>query len=170
MRPALGVISAVLIAGAACQPAASARLTPGQPAPDFSAVAHDGQTITLSKLRGTPVVLYFYPKDDTTGCTKEACEFRDRWGDLKKAGVLVFGVSTQDNTSHSAFAQKYALPFPLIPDEKGALAAKYLVPVVNGHAQRVTYLIGKDGRIEHVWPKVDPGGHAQDILNHLNAR
>jgi peroxiredoxin Q/BCP len=164
------LIATATTAGAAGTPGDAALLEPGSVAPDFTAVAHNGQTVTLSKLRGAPVVLYFYPKDDTPGCTKEACEFRDRWGELKKAGVRVFGVSTQDNTSHSAFAQKHALPFPLLPDEKGELAAKYRVPLVNGNAQRITYLIGKDGRIQHVWPRVDPVGHAQDILKHVGSR
>jgi len=143
----------------------------GSEAPVFEAQTTDGGHISLSQFRGSKsVLLMFYPKDDTPGCTKEACEFRDRWGELKKAGVHVFGVSTQDNTSHTAFAEKYALPFPLLPDSKGELAAKYRVPVVNGKAERVTYLIGKDGRIQHVWPHVDPVGHAQDILKHLGPR
>jgi thioredoxin-dependent peroxiredoxin len=139
-------------------------LAVGAPAPDFSAVAHDGSRAELSKLRGKYVVLYFYPKDDTSGCTKEACDFRDAWGRLQAAGVVVFGVSTQDNVSHQAFATKYQLPFPLLPDEKSELAAKYHVPVTLGLARRVTYLIDKDGTIKHVWPKVTPVGHAGEIL------
>jgi peroxiredoxin Q/BCP len=136
----------------------------GAAAPDFSTVAHDGQKVELSKLKGKYVVLYFYPKDDTTGCTKEACDFRDNWTVLQKKGVAVFGVSTQDNTSHKAFAAKYSLPFPLLPDDKGEIAAKYKVPVVSGYARRITYLIGKDGKIAHVWPSVNPVGHAGEIL------
>ena len=139
-------------------------LPAGAPAPDFSAVAHDGQKVELSKLKGKYVVLYFYPKDDTTGCTKEACDFRDNWATLQKKGVAVYGVSTQDNASHKAFAQKYSLPFPLLPDDRGEIAAKYKVPVVNGLARRITYLIGKDGKIQHVWPNVNPVGHAGEIL------
>jgi peroxiredoxin Q/BCP len=127
-------------------------------------VAHDGQKVDLGKLKGKYVVLYFYPKDDTPGCTKEACDIRDNWAKMQKAGVAVFGVSTQDNTSHKAFAEKYKLPFPLLPDDKGEIAAKYKVPVVNGNARRITYLIGKDGKIKHVWPKVTPVGHSAEIL------
>ena len=141
----------------------------GAPAPDFTVAAHDGETVQLSKLRGRYVVLYFYPRDDTPGCTKEACEFRDAWGDLTKAGVAVFGVSTQDVASHQAFAQKYNLPFPLLPDGDGAIAGKYHVRVFLGMAKRVTYLIGPDGRIAYVWPSVKPVGHAADILKHVRA-
>lgn len=136
----------------------------GTAAPDFSIVAHDGQPVQLSALKGRNVVLYFYPHDDTPGCTKEACDFRDAWGDLQKAGVAVFGVSTQDTNSHQAFAQKYNLPFPLLPDRGGAIAAQYHVRVFLGLTRRVTYLIGPDGRIAHVWPNVHPVGHAGEIL------
>jgi peroxiredoxin Q/BCP len=142
----------------------------GSPAPEFTALSHDGQKVDLAKLKGKNVVLYFYPKDDTPGCTKEACDFRDSWAKLQKAGVVVFGVSTQDNGSHKAFAEKYKLPFALIPDDKGELAAKYKVPVVDGKARRITYLIGKDGKIKHVWPKVTPVGHASEILGQVEAK
>jgi thioredoxin-dependent peroxiredoxin len=152
-------------------PAPAPELLPvGSPAPEFTAVSHDGQKIDLAKLKGKNVVLYFYPKDDTPGCTKEACDFRDSWAKLQKAGVVVFGVSTQDSTSHKAFAEKYKLPFSLIPDDKGELAAKYKVPVVDGKARRITYLVGKDGKIKHVWPKVTPVGHASEILAEVDAK
>ena len=152
-------------ASAPTAPAPAPELLPvGAPAPTFTTVAHDGQKVDLAKLKGKDVVLYFYPKDDTPGCTKEACDFRDSWTKLQKAGVVVFGVSTQDNTSHKAFAEKYKLPFPLLPDDKGEIAAKYKVPVVDGKARRITYLIGKDGKVKHVWPKVTPVGHSAEIL------
>src|SRR5262245_47093117 len=115
-------------------------LAVGSAAPAFATVAHDGREVALAKLKGKFVVLYFYPKDDTPGCTKEACDLRDAWGKLQKAGVMVYGVSTQDNTSHKAFAEKYKLPFPLLPDEKSEIAGKYKVPVVDGKARRITYL------------------------------
>jgi peroxiredoxin Q/BCP len=136
----------------------------GSPAPVFSAVAHDGQKFDLAALKGRYVVLYFYPKDDTSGCTKEACEIRDSWAKLQKLGVAVFGVSTQDNESHRSFAGKYHLPFPLLADDKGEIAARYKVPLTFGMAHRITYLIGKDGKIAHVWPKVNPVGHGAEIL------
>jgi peroxiredoxin Q/BCP len=152
-------------------PAPAPDLLPvGAPAPEFNAVSHDGQKVDLARLKGKYVVLYFYPKDDTPGCTKEACDFRDSWARLQKAGVTVLGVSTQDSSSHKAFADKYKLPFALIPDDKGELAARYKVPVVDGKARRITYLIGKDGKIKHVWPKVTPVGHAAEILSEVEAR
>src|SRR5712671_2147707 len=139
----------------------------GDQLPKFSLEADDGTTVTRDSLAGRYVVLYFYPHDDTPGCTKEACDFRDAWDNLTKAGVAVFGVSTQDASSHQAFAQKYNLPFPLLSDRDGAIAAQYHVRVFLGLARRVTYLIGKDGRIAHVWPSVKPVGHAADILSHV---
>jgi thioredoxin-dependent peroxiredoxin len=139
-------------------------LAVGTPAPEFAMTAHDGRPVDLAKLRGSYVVLYFYPKDDTSGCTKEACDFRDSWVRLQALGVVVLGVSTQDAASHTAFAEKYHLPFPLLPDAGGALAARYHVPTTIGLAHRVTYLIDKDGTIKHVWPKVTPVGHAAEIL------
>jgi peroxiredoxin Q/BCP len=145
-------------------------LAVGSPAPDFSAEAHDGKKIQLAKLKGKFVVVYFYPADDTPGCTKEACSFRDNWEKVQKAGVVVLGVSTQDNTSHKAFAEKHKLPFQLLPDEKGEIAKKFGVPVVNGKARRITYLVGKDGKIRHVWGKVATETHATDILAQIEAK
>jgi peroxiredoxin Q/BCP len=155
---------AALVGLAACAHHAGELLSPGSPAPDFAVTAHDGQRVALAELRGRYVALYFYPKDDTPGCTKEACGFRDAAKPLEEAGVVVLGVSEQDAASHVAFAEKYHLPFPLLPDERGEIAAAYHVPVTVGFAKRVTYLIGKDGRIERVWPSVTPTGHAQEIL------
>lgn len=136
----------------------------GATAPDFSVEAHDGKNVTLSKLRGQYVVLYFYPRDNTSGCTKEACDFRDNWETLKSRGVVVLGVSTQDNATHQDFAAKYALPFQLLPDGTHAIADAYHVPVTLTMARRVTYLIGPDGTIAKVWPSVTPAGHAREIL------
>ena len=147
----------------------AALLAPGTPAPDFTATAHNGEKVTLSKLKGKNVVLYWYPKDDTPGCTKQACDIRDNWDKLKKAGVMVYGVSTQDNTSHQAFAEKHKLPFPLLPDESGEIAKKFGVPVVNGKAKRMSVLIGKDGKVKHVWPKAATTGHAAEILAAVEA-
>jgi peroxiredoxin Q/BCP len=142
-------------------------LAVGTAAPEFSAVAHDGKTVTLSALRGRYVVLYFYPRDDTSGCTKEACSFRDAWGELQARGVVVLGVSTQDNEAHREFAAKHALPFQLLPDTDRALTGAYHVPVTLTMAKRVTYLIGPDGNIAKVWPSVTPVGHAREILSSL---
>jgi thioredoxin-dependent peroxiredoxin len=172
------VIAALAVCAGAATPAGAEASAPveaagllpiGAVAPNFSVVGHDGRKVTLSSLKGHQVVLYFYPKDDTPGCTKEACELRDSWAALQKAGVMVFGVSTQDTNSHKAFAEKYKLPFPLLPDEKGELASQYHVPVVGGKARRITYLIDGNGKIKFVWPNVNPVGHAADVLAHVGA-
>jgi peroxiredoxin Q/BCP len=157
---------ALLASLAACAHAAGGTelLAVGTRAPEFAVTAHDGHRVALSELRGRYVALYFYPKDDTPGCTKEACGFRDAAVPLQEAGVVVLGVSEQDAASHVAFADKYHLPFPLLPDERGEIAAAYHVPVMMGMAHRVTYLIGKDGTIARVWPSVTPTGHATEIL------
>jgi peroxiredoxin Q/BCP len=174
-----GLLGVLLSAGAACthqKPLdrkadcaveSEGLLCPGSPAPDFTAVAHDGQTVTMSGLRGRYVVLFFYPRDDTSGCTKEACGFRDEWGELKRRGVVVLGVSTQDNESHRAFAAKHSLPFQLLPDDNRALTNAYHVPVTLTMARRVTYLIGPDGKIAKVWPSVSPAGHAREVLSSI---
>jgi peroxiredoxin Q/BCP len=161
----LGLL-AYLVVGAACvhSGGGDALLAVGVRAPEFAVTAQDGHRVALSDLRGRYVALYFYPKDDTPGCTKEACGFRDAATPLQEAGVVVLGVSEQDNASHTAFADKYHLPFPLLPDEHGEIAAAYHVPVTMGLAHRITYLIGKDGTIARVWPSVTPTGHANEIL------
>jgi peroxiredoxin Q/BCP len=162
-------LAGVLAGALACAHGAGSLLPVGAPAPDFTVTAHDGQKVELAALRGRYVVIYFYPKDDTPGCTKEACGFRDAAAPLATAGVVVLGVSEQDAASHAAFAAKYELPFPLLPDEHGALAAAYHVPVTLGMARRITYLVGPDGRIARVWPSVSPTGHAREILAAVGA-
>ena len=155
----------------AAPPAAEPALLPvGSPAPNIKATAHNGEAFELGKLKGQYVVLYFYPKDDTAGCTKQACDIRDNWSKLQKAGVKVFGVSTQGLDSHKAFASKHTLPFPLLPDEKGEIAKAFGVPVVDGKARRVSFLIGKDGKIKYVWPKAQTAGHAAEILTQVEAQ
>jgi peroxiredoxin Q/BCP len=163
------VAGAAPLAGRAAENASTPELLPvGTAAPGFSVVAHDGSKVDLARLKGRYVVLYFYPMDDTRGCTIEANEFRDSWAEIQKRGVAVFGVSTQENASHQAFAKKYNLPFPLLPDPAGEIAARYKVPVTNGVARRITYLIGKTGKIEHVWPQVTPTGHAAEVLAQIH--
>jgi len=164
--PGLVLFGALAASLAACAHHAGGNelLAVGTRAPEFAVTAHDGHRVALGELRGRYVALYFYPKDDTPGCTKEACGFRDAAVPLQEAGVVVLGVSEQDAASHVAFADKYHLPFPLLPDERGDIAAAYHVPVMLGMAHRVTYLIGKDGTIARVWPSVTPTGHANEIL------
>jgi peroxiredoxin Q/BCP len=147
------------------------KLKVGDAAPDFTASNQDGETVSLADLRGKTVALYFYPKDDTPGCTVEACAFRDEWAALKKAGVVVLGVSTDPVKSHAKFAQKHRLPFPLLADESRKLVTAYGVwgeKVFMGRkyqgTHRVTFLVGPDGRITDIWPKVKPEQHAREVL------
>jgi peroxiredoxin Q/BCP len=136
----------------------------GARAPSFEATAHTGEKVSLAALRGKPVVLYFYPKDDTPGCTKEACEIRDAYKDFQATGAVVLGVSTQDNTSHGAFAAKHQLPFLLLPDNDEVIAKAYGVPVRLGIAKRVTFVIDRQGTVAKVFSDVTPAGHAAEIL------
>ncbi len=146
-------------------------LKPGDPAPDFDLPSDSGERVRLRDLRGKRVVLYFYPKDDTPGCTTEACSFRDAWSELQRRGIVVLGVSKDSPKSHVRFKEKYALPFTLLSDEDHAVADAYGVwgPKTFMGRQyegmdRATFLIGPDGRIEAVWPKVKPEGHAEEVL------
>ena len=150
-------------------------LQAGHKAPGFSLPADTGETIALKDLKGKPVVLYFYPKDDTTGCTVEACEFRDSWREVKKSGAVVLGVSPDSVKSHQKFKTKYSLPFPLLADEGHAVAEAYGVwgeKSMYGRKYqgilRTTFIIGKDGRVARVFEKVKPKGHAAEVLAALN--
>lgn len=148
----------------------------GDPAPEFSAPASGGASISLKELKGKNVVLYFYPKDDTPGCTKEACGFRDSHAALVKKGAVVLGVSPDPVKAHDKFTAKFDLPFPLLADtdhriaeaygvwgEKQFMGRKYL------GVHRVTFLIGADGRIRALWPEVKPETHAAEVLAALAA-
>jgi peroxiredoxin Q/BCP len=139
----------------------------GSPAPPFDVVAHTGERVSLASLKGRPIVLYFYPKDDTPGCTKEACELRDAYTEIKDTGAAVLGVSTQDNASHGAFATKHQLPFLLLPDADETITKAYGVPLKLGFAKRVTFVIDRRGNIAKVFPEVNPAGHAAEILSVL---
>jgi peroxiredoxin Q/BCP len=140
--------------------------TAGTKAPDFSVKDTNGNTVTLSGLAGKKVVLYFYPKDDTPGCTKEACSFRDNQAAYQEKGIAVLGVSYDDETSHQAFTSKYNLNFPLLADTDGALAKAYGVDA-GGYARRVTFLIDETGTILKVDSSVNTATHAEDILAEL---
>ncbi|WP_218081099.1 peroxiredoxin [Anthocerotibacter panamensis] len=139
-------------------------LNVGDVAPDFTVKDTHGQTVSLSALKGQRVVLYFYPKDDTPGCTKEACSFRDNWNQYLSKGIKVYGVSMDDETSHQAFTTKFNLPFPLLADTTGAVAQAYDASG-GAYAKRFTYVIGPDGSIEQVYTTVNTSTHAQDILS-----
>lgn len=138
-------------------------------APEFSAADQSGKVRTLGEFRGKYVVLYFYPKDATPGCTTEACAFRDRWKDLEAAGAQVLGVSTDSVESHAAFAKEHELPFPLLADVDGAVTKAYDVPVTMGFARRMTFIIDKGGVIRRVWPDVDPGVHAEEVIQTIKS-
>jgi peroxiredoxin Q/BCP len=108
--------------------------------------------------------VYFYPRDETPGCTKEACAFRDAFDNYSARQVTIFGVSGDSAESHRAFSENHKLPFPLVADDDGSLARAYGVPTTFGMATRVTFLIDENGRVAHVWPDVDPGVHADQVL------
>jgi peroxiredoxin Q/BCP len=147
------------------------KLKVGDPAPQFTAPTSGGGRLSLSDFRGQHVVLYFYPKDDTPGCTTEACGFRDRTADYQKLGAVVLGVSPDSAKSHDKFVNKFRLPFTLVSDEdhqiveaygvwgqKSFLGRKYM------GTHRVTFLIGPDGTIRKIWPQVKAAEHAEEVL------
>ncbi len=140
----------------------------GDPAPDFTLKDQSGKATTLSALKGKRVVLYFYPKADTPGCTKEACAFRDEAPSLPR-DVVVVGVSKDSVGSQEKFAQKFGLTFPLLADAKGEVIARYGVDGLFGFAKRVTFLIGADGKVAKVWPTVNPLTHAAQVAAALRA-
>jgi peroxiredoxin Q/BCP len=148
----------------------------GAKAPPFSLEDQDGKTVKLAELKGKSVVLYFYPKDNTSGCTAEACAFRDDYAKLKKAGAVLLGVSPDSGASHQKFIAKYSLPFPLLVDADHAVAEKYGAwgeKSLYGRKYfgiiRSTFLIGPDGKLKHVWPKVKVAGHNEAVLEALTA-
>ena len=146
-------------------------LKAGDRAPDFSGSDQNGKTVRLSDYKGSKVVLYFYPKDMTPGCTVEACAFRDGHGALRKKGAVVLGVSKDGAASHKKFIEKHDLPFSLIADESGEIVKAYgawgeksMYGKKYMGILRITYIIGADGRIAAVFPKVKPATHAVEVL------
>ena len=153
---------------------ATVPLHSGERAPLFSLPSTEGHDISLADLAGKRVVLYFYPKDDTPGCTTEACSFRDNWHAVQEQGVVVLGVSRDSVKSHLKFASKYGLPFTLLADEEGTVAQAYGVWVEKSmygrtymSMARTTFYIRPDGLIGHVWENVKAEGHAQAVLAYL---
>jgi peroxiredoxin Q/BCP len=148
----------------------------GAPAPDFTLTSDSGETVTLSSLRGSPVILYFYPKDDTPGCTRQACDIRDGWAAFQRAGAVVLGVSPDKEASHAKFKAKYDLPFTLLADPDHAVSEAYDVWKQKSFAgkqymgvERSTFVIGADGTVVKVMRKVEPKTHADDVLAVLAA-
>ena len=136
----------------------------GESLPDLELTTESGEHIGTGELTGQRTVLYFYPKDDTPGCTKEACAFRDRINDYAKAGIQVYGVSLDSPESHHTFREKYGLNFPLLTDEEGRASEALGVLGERGKARRVTFLLDPEGRISKVYPEVSPQTHAEEIL------
>lgn len=148
----------------------------GDDAPDFELTNQHGDTVSLSDYRGDHVVVYFYPRADTPGCTTEACGFRDAWDDYVARGVTVLGISDDPVSDLDSFAEKYDLPFPLLSDEDGTVSAKYesygeknMFGKTFDGVFRNTYVVGPDGTIEHVYEGVSPDGHAETILADIDA-
>lgn len=147
----------------------------GDKAPDFNLPTDDGSPLSLHSLKGKRVVLYFYPKDNTPGCTREACDFRDSLAQFADKKTVVLGVSKDSATKHQNFKQKYALPFTLLADENGDVCEKY--NIINKKSlfgktflgiQRSTFLIDENGVIRAIWRKVKVNGHIQQVLDELN--
>ena len=149
-------------------------LEPGTKAPAFTLLDAEGKKVKLTDFKGSPVVLYFYPKDDTPGCTKEACAFRDRSAELKKLGAVVLGVSPDTPASHTKFRDKYSLNFTLLADESHEVAEKFgawreknMYGKKSMGIQRSTYLIDAQGKVARVWKKVSVDGHDAEDLEAL---
>lgn len=147
------------------------KLKEGDKAPEFTVGTNAGGKVSLADFKGKNVILYFYPKDDTPGCTKEACAFRDSYSDFTKKGAVVLGVSTDSTKSHDKFVEKFQLPFTLLADEDKKIVEAYGVWGEKSFmgrkymgTNRVTFLIGPDGKIRKIWPKVKPEEHAAEVL------
>jgi thioredoxin-dependent peroxiredoxin len=153
-----------------------AQLEPGAQAPSFSLPDQDGNTVSLDDFKGGKVIVYFYPKDDTPGCTKEACQFNDNLHGFQRAGVPVVGISADDAASHRAFREKYGLRFPLLSDldhqvmdAYGAWGEKKLYGRTTVGVLRSTFLIDEQGRVQHAWYNVKADGHAEKVLAEATA-
>jgi thioredoxin-dependent peroxiredoxin len=146
----------------------------GEAAPDFTLHSDAGEPVTLSSLRGRPVVLYFYPKDDTPGCTKQACSFRDAYGEFDERGATILGVSPDDEGSHVQFKEKYGLPFTLLADPEHRVAERYGVWIEKNTygkksmgIKRSTFVIDAEGNVARAMLGVSPVGHADEVLEAL---
>ena len=154
-----------------------ARPQPGDPAPDFDALTTDGSRVSLADYRGRKLVMYFYPMDDTPGCTRQACSLRDHNAEIAAKGAVILGVSTQDEKSHQKFTSKYKLNFPLLADTGGKVGRAYgalgsggllsKLKSAAGMADRVTFIIDEKGRVAHVIDKPDTANHAEEVLRLL---
>ena len=168
MRLAIGTLITALALTACTAPrrpdGSSGLLHVGDQAPEVVG-SLGGKPISLSSKRGSAAIVYFYPKDETPGCTKEACGFRDAFKKFEDAHVTLFGVSRDSEESHRAFAMNHQLPFPLVADEDGKIASAYGVPSTFGMTSRVTFVVGADGKILRVFEHVDPDKHPDEVLS-----
>ena len=149
-------------------------MSPTKTAPDFTLLSDSGESTSLSDFKGQTVVLYFYPKDDTTGCTQEACEFRDLFPRFRKSKAVILGVAPDSPRKHANFKKKYQLPFTLLSDKDHAVAERYGLWVEKMFwgrkymgVERTTYVIGPSGRVERIFAKVNPEGHAAQVATEL---
>jgi peroxiredoxin Q/BCP len=141
----------------------------GKPAPDFELQSDSGETVRLSDLRGRPVVLYFYPKDDTPGCTRQACGIRDAYREFEQAGAIVLGVSADTQASHERFKTKYSLPFTLLADPDHTLGEPYGVAQEGKNSyERSTFVIDAEGNVARIMRRVNPDRHADEVLSVLS--
>lgn len=171
MKPALAVAAVLFVYLGTGVPASAEDLQVGDPAPDFNLTDQNGEMRSLEDYRDEWVALYFYPKDDTPGCTTEACEFRDDIFKYRRMGCQVLGVSLDDEESHKKFAEKYGLPFPLLDDSAGTTADAYGVKarmLGMSIAKRQTFLIDPEGNIAKHYSKVDPATHSEQLLADLS--
>ncbi len=157
----------MILLGISAYASAKITLKVGDKAPDFTLKGNDGKMHKLSDYKGEYVVLYFYPKDMTPGCTTEACSFRDDNSAITKAGAKVIGVSVDDVQSHKEFTKKYGLDFLLLADPKKEVVKKYGVLAAYGMANRVTFIITPEGKIAKIYPHVNPDGHGKEVLAEL---
>lgn len=141
-------------------------VSPGSPAPDFTARNQNGKPVHLADYHGKFVLLYFYPKDDTPGCTQEACSFRDHYAEIQRMNTVIFGISRQDERSHQKFIARHSLPFDLLVDSDGSIGAAYGVktmPII-GFLKRRSVLIGPDGKVVRFYEDVNPASHASEVI------
>lgn len=150
-------------------------LKPGDKAPAITLPDETGQSVSLADFHGHPIIVYFYPKDDTPGCTTEACGFRDQMNVLKDQGVAIVGISKDSVKSHAKFKEKHGLNFPLLSDESGEVCEAYGVwkeKTMAGRTymgiERTTFLVNKEGVIAHIWPKVSVGGHVEEVIAEIS--
>jgi thioredoxin-dependent peroxiredoxin len=169
MRTKAIAASSILAALGVSAALAADMLKPGDPFPAFSLKGHDGATVTSSALAGSPYLVYFYPKADTPGCTKEACAFRDSWAEVQLLGLKVFGVSYDTPEDNRAFAEKYGLQFTLLSDRDRALAKQVGADGLMPYPSRISYLVGADGMVLKAYPKVSPAEHAAEVIADFRA-